>query len=147
MGRPEIPMPDKPCEQCGTPMSRRRFNGRLEDRGVFRRRRFCNLRCSGDSMVTDAPTLGTLRSRSRRVPLARSCDHCGDSRLLNRHHRNGDKADNSPSNVQTLCASCHTRLHWATGKRKPSKRSDDATIAKLSKRTETASYPTAPRRS
>ena len=42
------------------------------------------------------------------------CEICGASKddiLFNRHHIDLDKTNNHPDNIQTLCVSCHTRLH------------------------------------
>lgn len=45
------------------------------------------------------------------------CEKCGTKEGLNAHHMDGDITNNSQSNIQTLCASCHTTIHWEEGKR------------------------------
>lgn len=118
MPHPRKPDPAKLCESCGGQMTRKRFNGRLEDRSVFLRRRFCDQSCMAKSMETDAPTLAALRGRTQRaVPLAATCSECGAKEKLQRHHKDEDKTNNTPSNVTTLCASCHATWHWRNGKR------------------------------
>jgi hypothetical protein len=39
------------------------------------------------------------------------CEVCGTTRSLHVHHRDHDPMNNAPSNLQTLCASCHKRAH------------------------------------
>lgn len=44
------------------------------------------------------------------------CEECGldcsiDPRLLDTHHINGVKSNNSPSNLRVLCIGCHTNIH------------------------------------
>lgn len=43
------------------------------------------------------------------------CENCGSGNYLCAHHKNGDYTDNSINNIQTLCNSCHLKLHWAAG--------------------------------
>ena len=50
----------------------------------------------------------------RRLDLPDGCELCGfepdDSRQLDVHHLDEDKANNDPSNLQTVCANCHRNL-------------------------------------
>lgn len=100
----------KCCEECGATLSRKRFNGRLEDLGSFKRRRFCSLSCAkrkeevGDSM---------LRKRAR-VHLKESCETCGGTNLLAAHHKDENLENNAAENIQTLCVHCHARHHHGT---------------------------------
>lgn len=45
------------------------------------------------------------------------CEVCGRKRTSHRnldvHHKDEDRSNNDPSNLQTLCWSCHTKLHMA----------------------------------
>jgi hypothetical protein len=113
------PTPSKSCEHCGETMDRKRFSGRLEDLGVFRRRRFCGEPCWALGSRKPAPSLGALRKRSASLR-GQKCETCGTPNRLQVHHVNRDPADNRKHNLMTLCASCHTRWHWQHDKRKPS---------------------------
>lgn len=44
------------------------------------------------------------------------CEMCGGKSRLGLHHKDMDRTNNSPENLQTLCPSCHTSLHWEMGK-------------------------------
>lgn len=53
-------------------------------------------------------------SRTRRDSVGWRCEACGvdlsaHKDLLHTHHRNGVTADNSPDNLQVLCAICHSK--------------------------------------
>jgi hypothetical protein len=103
----------KPCEACGTLMSRRRYGKQLEDMGVWNRRRFWSLSC--------ANTRKTLTKHGyswrARKHLKLECEACGERRQLNAHHVDQDNRNNQPENIQTLCKWCHNFLH-ATAKRR-----------------------------
>lgn len=58
------------------------------------------------------------------IPLAirlanqkQACELCGGTSRLGLHHKDRDRMNNSPSNLQTVCPTCHTRLHWAEDKK------------------------------
>jgi len=108
-------VPEKFCEQCGIRLARKRYNGRLEDRAMFLRRRFCSRECAWVHSRKPSVTLSGLRCRAAKKR-GRICQLCRGKKNLNIHHINRDVADNSPSNLLTLCASCHTALHWKEGK-------------------------------
>jgi 5-methylcytosine-specific restriction endonuclease McrA len=42
------------------------------------------------------------------------CEACGATEKLHRHHRDGDTSNNTPSNLASLCATCHTKEHRAS---------------------------------
>lgn len=111
---PPKPDPEKHCETCGVPMSRKRFNGRLEDRGVFLRRRFCSLSCGNTKQTV---TKDALHWRARKHK-AQACSECGAIADLHVHHKDRNPANNEPANLMTLCASCHLRLHWREDREK-----------------------------
>lgn len=103
-------LPAKPCEICGARMQRKRFNGRLEDAGIFTRRRFCSLSCanSREKGGTSATTYHRRAGRARRVV----CEICAKTHhRLHVHHIDRDPANNATANLQTLCPSCHKLLH------------------------------------
>ncbi|WP_442857897.1 HNH endonuclease [Acutalibacter sp. 1XD8-33] len=41
---------------------------------------------------------------------------CGAKENLQAHHIDQNPKNNTSGNIMTLCAGCHTRLHWAQGK-------------------------------
>lgn len=100
--------PMKHCERCGVLLTRKRFGKRLEDRGVFLRRRFCGLSCS-NSKVEVGKSAHHWRARQQK---AQACEGCGTTVGLHVHHKDRNPANNSPENLTTLCGSCHLRLHW-----------------------------------
>lgn len=108
-------MPEKHCLYCGAVLERKRYNGQLEDSGRFLRRKYCNLQCAGAGNRKENPTTDAYRKRV--YPLRGSqCEICGTLENLNIHHVDGDVTNEAPSNLMTLCASCHTKLHWKNGK-------------------------------
>lgn len=117
--RPAKKEPEKCCASCGAKMSRRRFNGRLEDLTRFLQRRYCSPSCSHQGRVVADPTLAALRKRAVKFRTT-SCENCGATLAISAHHINGDVTVNTAVNIQTLCASCHMKLHhreWKTGER------------------------------
>src|SRR5580704_9617442 len=113
MPMPRAEIDPKPCERCGVLMERKRFNGRLEDASVFRRRRFCSLTCANSR---DDVTRGAQHLRARKL-LGTACAACGAPTSLVAHHVDQDPANNAPENVQTLCKQCHDFWH-STQKRR-----------------------------
>lgn len=111
-GKP-IPVPEKHCERCGTLLERTRMNGRLEDRSVFMRRRFCSLHCA-NSRGRWGESLKTMHKESLKVRGER-CTDCGvrpkNLRHLHVHHIDGNWRDNSLSNLVTVCFKCHMKRH------------------------------------
>lgn len=112
------PTPEKHCEQCGRRLERKRFDsGRLEDLGVFSRRKFCGQSCmakafKGRTRVEkpkDPARVGRYRARAATDPT--ECEKCGATKTLDVHHRDGDPTNNAPENLAVLCRSCHTKTH------------------------------------
>ena len=113
MGRPRKEEPQKSCERCGKEMQRQLFNGRLEDFGAYKKRKYCSLPCAN---MRDRPrNWGTYHWRARQHR-GSSCEACGSTEALHAHHVDGKPQNNSPENIQTLCAFCHRFLH-ATARR------------------------------
>ena len=102
------PDPVKHCIACGIPLERKRINGRLEDRGVFLRRKACSQTCANTRKEVTKDAMH-WRARQHR---ADSCQECGTTVALHVHHIDRTPANNDPSNLTTLCASCHLKLHW-----------------------------------
>ena len=110
MGRKRQPTPEQYCQQCGTRLERKDYNGRLEELANFKRRKYCNQTCMAIAFVSDAPCEGVLHRRARRF-LGTSCEFCGVTTRLQAHHRDTNVQNNSPENIQTLCISCHASYH------------------------------------
>lgn len=100
--------PVKTCETCGRIFTRRRFGNRLEDRSRFLSRRHCSQACANTRPVVskDANHWRARKYRGRR------CEACSVTTQLHVHHKDRNPANNDPANLQTLCASCHLKLHW-----------------------------------
>ena len=112
MSRTAEPTEEKSCEFCGTAFQRRRMpSGRLEDLGVFRRRRFCSISCSVSMQhATEPPTAAASRKRAQKIILG-SCEACGLTVNLSIHHVDGNPMNNADANIQTLCLHCHNFWH------------------------------------
>lgn len=112
MGRPQIPVEIKNCKQCGAPMPRKAYGGRLEDRGRYARRQFCNQQCMAawqeGRIKTPTPRAGRLQATKTMKP---ACEHCGSTTRRHVHHRDENPLNNAPSNLQTLCVACHRLAH------------------------------------
>jgi hypothetical protein len=101
--------PVRLCLVCEEPLTRKRFNGRLEDRTRFLSRRTCGQSCGN---FRPEPSLDGYRSRARKLR-GDSCERCSKTTDLHAHHVNGDVTDNRAENIETVCASCHIAGHWA----------------------------------
>jgi hypothetical protein len=118
MAHPRGQEPIKHCANCGKLLRRKRINGRLEDLAVFKRRKYCDLTCSGQGRRKEHPGKSALLKRAT-VYRKSECEACGTTQNLGTHHIDGNQANNAPSNLMTLCGSCHTKWHWEHGKTMP----------------------------
>ena len=115
MAIPKKDDPEKNCETCGKALTRKRFDsGRLEDRGVFLRRRNCSQACAN---TKERVTKDALHWRARTHRRA-SCEDCSDTKGLHVHHKDRNPANNDVANLATLCASCHLKRHWREDREK-----------------------------
>jgi hypothetical protein len=119
MPMPMKPTPVKYCPACNARMLRKVNRGRTEDLAAFVKRKYCNRACMAQAMVKEQVTVGGYRKRHMAIQKATTCAACGSRTNLHLHHRNGDISDNSPTNLETLCASCHIKGHWAAKRRIP----------------------------
>jgi hypothetical protein len=107
------------CEWCGKLLTRKRKpSGKLEDLSTFRSKRFCNSRCYGDARMAanQNPSVAAGRKRAQRRFKRSACLDCGETeKRIDRHHLDGNPANNSETNVIPLCASCHAKRHWQEG--------------------------------
>jgi hypothetical protein len=104
----EIQVETKSCQRCEIAMGRRRYNGRLEDLGVFKRRKYCSLKCANSKVRPEHWETYHWRARKHRLLY---CEACGFTEKLHAHHVDGQPKNNSKSNIQTLCVFCHNFLH------------------------------------
>jgi len=118
MARPRIDCPKKNCAYCGKELIRKNYNGTLEDRAVFMRRKYCDQLCMAKSMIQDRVTLAGFRARAEKFKKAQ-CQFCGTKNNLQAHHLDMNPANNVQENIITLCASCHMKWHWTHGKKNP----------------------------
>lgn len=123
MPMPRKPDPEKHCAECGAPLTRKRINGRLEDRTAYLRRKFCDRACMAKAQLSDDPSTSYLR-RFRKD----ACESCGSTSRLNVHHMDEDRTNNSPENLRTFCVRCHTRWHWEHGKQAKRRHSVTCTV-------------------
>lgn len=111
--------PDNYCAYCGKKMERKRINGRLEDLGVFKRRKYCNRMCMRKAFVKkDATCQGNRPSHDSAKKLAylignreKVCEVCGSTHSIDVHHKDGNYHNNSPENLMIVCRSCHMKQH------------------------------------
>ena len=103
MGRPTQHNEGEMCEECGVrPKGRAGYYTTEDGERHPRFRGRCN-QCH----------------RARKVPWLRyrkdECEGCGYRPYfigsLDVHHRDGDKNNNEPDNLETLCATCHREIH------------------------------------
>jgi hypothetical protein len=74
------------------------------------------------------PVKRTVPWRVRAAVQKDHCEECGSTSLLGLHHKDEDRTNNSPKNLQTLCPSCHTAWHWANGKEAWRRREPTCTV-------------------
>lgn len=105
--------PKKLCQWCGTAMERKRFSGRLQDRGAFLRQKFCSISCATSHQHSiEAPTVAAARKRAQKQ-IDGCCEICGASSRLSVHHCDENPKNNRADNLQTLCLTCHGFWHGA----------------------------------
>jgi hypothetical protein len=101
----------KTCKACGLELKRKRFNGRLEDLTVFKKRIYCDRACMAKGFVKDVPSdEGTYHLRAKKLR-GSFYEACGATKKLHAHHIDSNPKNNCQENIQTLCASCHAIHH------------------------------------
>lgn len=110
MPMPRKLTPEKHCQHCQARLYRKVINGRLEDLGAFNRRKYCDQECMATAFVKDAPSNSALSKRAEKFR-GLSCEVCGDTKMVAAHHVDGNRKNNLPENIQSLCASCHATHH------------------------------------
>lgn len=95
-------------------MPKRYRSGGQESLPEFSKRRFCNRSCKGVSQLLENPVNGTGargRKQARSMVVKSKCEACETSHRLEVHHRDGNPANNEPSNLAVLCMICHRKEH------------------------------------
>ena len=100
---------DKICPICGITFNRKRYGKTLEDATRYSLRLTCSQSCGNTLKNPRDRTTYYLRARIYKAP---SCEMCGSEKKLDAHHKNGNIKNNSMENIQTLCHTCHMKLHW-----------------------------------
>lgn len=122
MPYPRKPTPERACAVCGKALERKRFSGRLEDPTAFMKRRFCDQACMGIAARKPDATQQAVRRRQWSNRLSK-CEECGATDVkLELHHLDECPANDAPSNLRTLCTSCHQTWHWNHGQRRARRR-------------------------
>ncbi len=106
--------PIKHCLHCGNLLTRKRYAGVLEKASQFLARMYCNLTCMAQARMLANPTLAAVRTRNRKVvktSLQPACRDCQATTDLCLHHDDENPQNNAPSNLITLCRSCHGKEH------------------------------------
>ena len=116
MPMPRKQEPAKHCMHCGSLLGRKRFSsGRLEDMGVFQRRKYCDKTCMAAAFdakpVKADPNWMTAHHHARKACPAGPCSHCGKPGRTDVHHKDENWRNNSPDNLIRLCRSCHIKAH------------------------------------
>jgi hypothetical protein len=113
------------CLACSKELVQKRFSGGvLEAPSMLARRKYCDRRCMAAGQTKDAcDSLSHSRMKAARTAKP-VCERCGKHGKLHVHHKDENPRNNDPSNLMTLCVSCHRRCHspnfMATGTaRKP----------------------------
>lgn len=117
--RKDIKEEEKYCKFCNEKLERKRFNGRLEDFGVFKKREYCSRECMrkdwlkiGDNhnqTYSNAHT--TARKINELILKKENCEICGSKENLDIHHLDENWNNNNLDNLICLCRSCHMKEH------------------------------------
>ena len=99
------------CGTCGIPLVRKRFPTRLESCRLWKRRRYCGHKCLPGRPREPVVTLSAHRARAKKHRKW-LCERCGHF-PVDSHHKDGNPLNDDPSNVETLCRSCHAEADAA----------------------------------
>ena len=103
----------RPCISCGTIMEKPgalqkkcrpcQRASRAEACSEIGRR---NYQGSGPSHHSWKTGIGTFTQHRKDI-----CERCGSTEYLCAHHRDEDRTNNAPENIETLCKKCHQNHH------------------------------------
>lgn len=99
-----------PCQLCGTIITGRK---------TFQSgpKRFCTRKCASifnRSLTSKKAYVVTGFAQTIHRKGALLCERCNfhNPFALIVHHRDSDRSNNTPENLETLCANCHAIEHW-----------------------------------
>lgn len=114
--RKDIKEAERYCKYCGKKIERKRFNGRLEDFGVFMKRQYCNRECMkrdylkvGETYANWSNAHASARNINKLILKKDHCEICGSKQNLDIHHIDGNWQNNNLDNLMCLCRSCHMK--------------------------------------
>lgn len=105
--KPDVP--GRVCKVCDVPLVRKVYGGVLETYTRYLAREHCSQSCGNTKANPTSRDTYLWRARKHRKP---ACEECGTAVDLHVHHKDRDRTNNDPSNLRTLCSSCHLKLHW-----------------------------------
>jgi hypothetical protein len=113
------PTPLRYCEECKKQLERKRLpNGDLEYLIRFNKRKFCDRRCMGlsfDRRHSHDVGWSAAHSVARSLVPPGPCNQCGKPQAMDVHHKDGDFQNNTLTNLERICRSCHNREHKQKG--------------------------------
>lgn len=106
--------PNVTCAQCGKKFYKK------PSRAGKSKSDYCSIPCKNEGSRKSGPGISSGKMKVvRRKTLAglerQECFLCGYHRypkILVVHHVNGDRSDNSESNLAVICPNCHAYLHY-----------------------------------
>ena len=111
-------MTEHNCHFCGKPLERKRYPSKWEVWANFWRRKYCDRQCMADAYEGQikVPTWANSRRQSQKQakPACELCGRLATETQMYVHHRDENPMNNDPTNLQTLCGSCHRREHLDT---------------------------------
>ena len=109
------PTPLKFCNFCEKKLERKHLpNGDLEYLIHFNRRKYCNQTCMGqafDARPSKSTDWSTTHYHARKLVPRGPCVKCRTKNASDVHHKDGNHTNNTTSNLERICRSCHVKEH------------------------------------
>jgi Zn finger protein HypA/HybF involved in hydrogenase expression len=114
--------PNVKCANCGKDFYKNESNKRGSRHSIY----FCCRKCKDDAQriggikEIQPPHYGTATSNYRDIAFNNKeskCESCGYDKIvevLQVHHLDRDRNNNSQDNLQILCPTCHMEIHFLT---------------------------------